>query len=160
MDRNPFLLMPTAIIIHKDSGIKEFRVGLSLFWHMAFRKETFRQKHFGTIDVLACVPIVPTDVPAHGHFVSVDVSARGYFGTIDILAWRHYGTETFWLRDIFAQGPKCPCAEIAILLCMVPKYNCAEMAQCCNVSVPELQWYQNIPMQKHHGDLMFLCRNI
>ena len=28
MDRNPFLLMPTAIIIQKDSGIKEFGVDL------------------------------------------------------------------------------------------------------------------------------------
>lgn len=81
MDRNPFLLMPTAIIIHKDSEVKEFRVDRSLFRHMAFRKETFQQKRFGTIDILAYVLFVPRDVPAHGHFVSV-------------VTWRHYGTGT------------------------------------------------------------------
>ena len=71
MDRNPFLLMPTAIIIHKDSGRKELGVDLSLFWHMAFWKETFQQKRFGTIDILAYVPFVPMDVPALGHCTEI-----------------------------------------------------------------------------------------
>ena len=61
---------------------------------MAFRNETFQQKHFGTIEILAYVPFVSTDVPARGHFVSVDV-ARSYLGTMNILIWRHYGTGRF-----------------------------------------------------------------
>ena len=95
MDRNPFLLMPTAIIIHKDSGIKEFGVDLSLFQKMAFRKETFRQKYFGIIDILAYAPFVPRDVQAHVHFISVDVAQHGYLATLDVLTWRHYDTGTF-----------------------------------------------------------------
>ena len=151
MDRNPFLLMPTAIIIHKDSGIKEFGVSLSLFRHMAFRNETFQQKHFGTIDILARVPLFLRT------FRHMDILPLWTFQHRDILApWTgiHYGTGTFRLRGQKGTRPKCPCAETAILLCMVPKYPCAKMAQCCNVSVPEPQQHGL------NGIKIFPCRNV
>ena len=123
MDRNPFLLMPTAIIIHKDSGIKEFGVSLSLFRHMAFRKVTFQQKQFGTIDILARVPLFPRT------FRHMDILSLWTFQHRDILApWTgiHYGTGTFRHRGqnvLVLKQPYC-CAWSQNIL--VPKWPSAQ----------------------------------
>ena len=49
--------------------------GLGLFRHLAFWQDTFRHRHFGTIDVFACVPFGPVNILRHGQFVSMDVLA-------------------------------------------------------------------------------------
>ena len=111
-------------------------------------------KHFGTIDILAHVPLFPRT------FRHMDILSLWTFQHRDILApWTgiHYGTGTFRLRGQKGTRPKCPCAETAILLYMVPEYPRAKMAQ---TSTTRTQWYQNIPMQKCLNALMFPWQNI
>lgn len=158
--------MPTAIIIHKDSGIKEFGVSLSLFRHMAFRKVTFQQKQFGTIDILARVPLFPRT------FRLMDILSLWTFQHRDILApWTgiHYGTGTFrhrgqnvlvlkqpyccaWSQNILV--PKWPSAVMSLCQNLndtdstVSKYSHAEMSQCLNVPMAEHPQHQNIQMPK------------
>ena len=124
---------------------------------MTFQKETFRQKHFGTINVLACVPFVPRDVLAHimeilslWMFQRVDILAPWAFWHGDIMAMGRFGTgakmSLCWNSHIAVHGPKISLCQNGLVL--------------SDVSVPEPQRYQNIPMRKCLGALIFLWQNI
>ena len=43
--------------------------GLGLFWHPAFCPERLGLRHFGTTDILACVPFGHANISTHGHLV-------------------------------------------------------------------------------------------
>ena len=101
MDRNPFLLMPTAIIIHKDSGIKEFGVGLSLFRYMALLfvgTWHFGKRHFGK-NILVLLIFWHVYLLFPRTFRHMVILSLWTFQHEDILAPR-----TFWHGDIMALG--------------------------------------------------------